>query len=114
MSIVIRSGLVAAIGLTIVYGGLAYLGATASSQYSATVGQSELLLGIVQQIMGRPGICLLGIVAALACLTTAIGLTSAAASYFSDLTKNKVSYKAFVILICVFSAVVSNFGIKNP
>ncbi len=113
MSIVIRSGLVAAIGLTVVYGGLAYLGATASSQYSATVGQSELLLGIVQQIMGRPGICLLGIVAALACLTTAIGLTSAAASYFSDLTKNKVSYKAFVILICVFSAVVSNFGIKT-
>ncbi len=111
--VVVRSGLVAVVGLTIVYGGLAYLGATASSVYDTSIGQSELLINIMSANMGRAGVVLLGIVVALACLTTAIGLTSSAASYFSDLTKNKVSYKLFVAVICVFSAVVSNFGIDT-
>lgn len=111
--VVVRSGLVAVIGLTIVYGGLAYLGATASSVYDSSIGQSDLLINIMSTIMGNAGVVLLGIIVALACLTTAIGLTSSAASYFSDLTRNKVGYKAFVVIICVFSAVVSNFGIDT-
>lgn len=113
MGIVVRSGLVAVVGLTIVYGGLAYLGATGSSIYPATITQSELLINIMSRLMGGSGVILLGIVVALACLTTAIGLTSAAAAYFSDLTKGKIGYKAFVTAICLFSAVVSNFGIAT-
>ena len=67
----------------------------------------------METTMGHGGLILLAIVVALACLTTAIGLTSAAASYFSGLTRGKVSYSAFVTIICVFSAVVSNFGIDT-
>lgn len=107
------AGLVAVIGLTTVYGGLAYLGATASGVYDPGIEQSQLLLNIMEVIMGRSGIVLLGIVVALACLTTAIGITSAAGSYFSALTKGRIQYIPFVAGICLFSAVVSNAGIAS-
>lgn len=113
MKVAIWAGLVAVIGLTTVYGGLAYLGATASGIYDPSIGQSQLLLNIMDVIMGRSGIVLLGIVVALACLTTAIGITSAAGSYFSSLTKGKIGYIPFVAGICVFSAVISNAGIDS-
>ena len=54
-----------------------------------------------------------GIVVGLACITTAVALTSSAAAYFARLCRGKVSYKVFVIAICVFSAVVSNLGLDR-
>lgn len=107
------AGLVAVAGLTVVYGGLAYLGACASGVYDKSIGQSQLLLSVMEAIMGRSGVVLLGIVVALACLTTAVGLTSAAASYFSGLTRGKIGEIPFAAGICVFSAAVSNAGIDS-
>ena len=52
-------------------------------------------------------------VVGLACVTTAVALTSSAAAYFTELCRGKVSYKVFVIAICVFSAVVSNLGLDR-
>lgn len=111
--VILKAGLLAAVGLTIVYGGLSYLGATASSLYPSTIGQSELLLGIVDRLMGNGGTILLGLIVALACLTTAVGLTSATAEYFAQMAHNKVRYTTFVAAICVFSACVANFGIST-
>ena len=42
-----------------------------------------------------------------------MALTSSAAAYFAKLCRGKVSYKVFVIAICVFSAVVSNLGLDR-
>ena len=53
------------------------------------------------------------LVVALACVTTAVALVSSAANHFADLCKGRVSYQIFVILICVFSAVVSNLGLDT-
>ena len=50
---------------------------------------------------------------ALACITTAVGLVSACANYFSGLSGGRLSYPVLVCLICLFSAVVSNFGINE-
>jgi len=54
-----------------------------------------------------------GIVVGLACVTTAVALASSAAAYFAKLCRGKVPYKVFVIVICVFSAVVSNLGLDR-
>ena len=59
------------------------------------------------------GVLLLAVYMGLACVTTAIALTSSAAAYFSELCRGKVSYKVFVAAICVFSAVVSNLGLDR-
>ena len=54
---------------------------------------------------------ILGLIVALACLTTAIGLTSATGQYFAKLTNNKLKYETIVTVVCIFSLVVSNFGV---
>ena len=100
--------------LLAVYMGLAYLGATVSSQYTTgAVGRAELIMAIVKALLGKGGMIIFGTVVGLACVTTAIALTSSAATYFSELCRGKVNYKVFVVVICVFSAVVSNLGLDR-
>lgn len=99
--------------LMLVYMGLAYLGATVTAQYGLEVGRAELIMAIVEALMGKAGMIIFGVVVGLACVTTAIALTSSAAAYFTELCKGKVSYKAFVVIICVFSAAASNLGLDR-
>ena len=116
ISISIKAGIVAAIGLCFVYGGLTYLGATVSNLYAGqdmnTISQTALIVGITESVLGGPGKIILGVIVSLACLTTAIGLTSATGNYFSKLTNGKLKYEVIVTIVSVFSAIVSNFGVN--
>ena len=107
------AALLAGVLLLAVYMGLAYLGATVSTQYTGSIGRAALIMAIVEALMGKTGVVIFGVVVGLACVTTAIALTSSAAAYFSELCRGKVSYKVFVAAICVFSAVVSNLGLDR-
>ncbi len=107
------AAVLAGVLLLCVYMGLAYLGATVSAQYTSDIGRAQLIMALVEALMGKVGVILFGMVVGLACVTTAIALTSSAAAYFAELCRGKVSYKVFVIAICVFSAVVSNLGLDR-
>ena len=107
------AAVLAGVLLLCVYMGLAYLGATVSAQYTSDIGRAQLIMALVEALMGKVGVILFGVVVGLACVTTAIALTSSAAAYFAELCRSKVSYKVFVIAICVFSAVVSNLGLDR-
>lgn len=107
------AGAVAVIGMAFVYGGLSYLGATVSPFYDNNVERTSLVVNITQGILGGPGKVILAIIVALACLTTAIGLSSSCGNYFRDLTKGKLKYEVIVTVVCVFSAIVSNFGVDK-
>ncbi len=107
------AAVLAGVLLLAVYMGLAYLGATVSTQYTSEIGRAALIMTIVESLMGKAGMVIFGVVVGLACVTTAIALTSSAAAYFTELFRGKVSYKAFVVIICVFSAVVSNLGLDR-
>ena len=107
------AALLAGVLLLAVYMGLAYLGATVSTQYTGSIGRAALIMAIVEALMGKTGVVIFGAVVGLACVTTAIALTSSAAAYFSELCRGKVKYKVFVVIICVFSAVVSNLGLDR-
>ena len=107
------AAVLACVLLLAVYMGLAYLGATVSAQYTSEIGRAQLVMAIVEALMGKTGMILFGIVVGLACVTTAVALTSSAAAYFAKLCRGKVSYPVFVIAICVFSAVVSNLGLDR-
>ena len=108
-----KASTIAGIGLVVVYGGLAYLGATASTMYDGTISQTTLLVNITRALLGNTGIILLGIIVALACLTTSIGLTSVTAKYFEDVTNKKLKYIHIVAFICIFSALASNLGVER-
>lgn len=113
MSVVIKSSVFAAVALFVIYGGLAFLGATTSAGGFEGYNQTGLVVAITQSLIGSYGVLVLAIIVFFACLTTAIGLTSSCASYFAELTNNKVSYTKVVILTVAFSYIVSNFGIST-
>lgn len=97
--------------LLIVYFGLTYLGATVSTVFPTDISRANLVIGIVELLLGKAGLIIFAIVIALACITTAVALVSSAASFFAKLAKDKISYGVFVVVICVSSAVISNLGL---
>lgn len=104
-------GVIACIGLMIVYFSLGYLGAT-----SAPLGQSkdggQLLANIVIHLFGKWGIILLGGVVTFACLTTSIGLLAAFAEYFEKISP-RFKYKNTIAIVCIFSFIISNLGLST-
>lgn len=113
VKLTIKSGVVAAIGLCFVYGGLTYLGATVSKVYGQDVVQTTLIVEMTASLLGQPGKIILSAIVGLACLTTAVGLTSATGQFFEGLTKGKLKYEVIVTIVCIFSAIVSNFGVST-
>lgn len=113
IKLTIKSGVVAAIALCFVYGGLTYLGATVSKIYGPDVVQTTLIVEMTASLLGEPGKIILSAIVALACLTTAVGLISATGQFFENLTKGKLKYEVVVTVVCIFSAIVSNFGVST-
>ena len=111
--ILIKSNAVAAIFLILVYGGLCYIGATASTSLDPEIGQTLLLTTLTHLIMGYWGKVLLAIIVFFACLTTAVGLTSVAAEYYEEVSKGRLSYKVLVVAICAISTVISTVGVSD-
>lgn len=110
--VVILSGILSAACLVFIYGGLVYLGAT-SGVTDPSIRRSDLLIQLAHNILGGYSTFAIAICIGFACLTTAIALTSAFGSFFERLTKGKVGYKAFVILCCVFSSMISVLGVDD-
>lgn len=110
--VVIAAGLLSAIFLFIVYGGLIQLGAT-SGITDMEIKRSELLLHISFSILGQYGTVVIGVAIALACLTTAIALVTAFGTFFSSLFGGRVGYQFLVSVCCVASAILSVTGVDN-
>ena len=114
MKVIGRAGIVAGVALFLVYGGLAYLGATTSNmKLSSEIGHTELVVLVTFLLLRRFGVVLLALIVFFACLTTAVGLVSSASTYFSERLKGRVSYTALVIVICVMGMLISNVGIST-
>ena len=107
----VYAGLIAATGLGLVYISLLYLGATSGLLAGANASGVQILTTYVQHTFGAAGLWLLAAVILLACLTTGVGLVSASAAYFSQLTG--FSYRGVAVALCIFSAAVSNQGLEQ-
>lgn len=105
------AGLIAGVGLTLVYISLFRLGAGSSSIASGATNGAVILHAYVQHTFGTMGSGFLAVLISLACLVTAVGLTCACAEYFSQIVP--LSYKTLVVLLAGFSLLVSNLGLTN-
>ncbi|MET3114516.1 LIVCS family branched-chain amino acid:cation transporter [Pedobacter sp. CG_S7] len=112
MQVVMTAGAISSTFLFIIYGGLIYLGAT-SGISGTSIKRSELLMNISHSILGRYGNIGIAISIAVACLTTSIALVAAFGTFFSSLSKGKLSYKLLVTICCVTSCVLSITGVDN-
>lgn len=70
-----------------------------------------VLAAYVQALFGQPGQWILSGVVLLACLTTAVGLVSTCADYFSTLTP--LRYRQWVIVLSIICALVANVGLSQ-
>lgn len=111
--VTIIAGLVAMFCLLFIYGGLVYLGATSGYPISEQVKRTDLLLHISSGLLGTTGTYALALCIALACLTTAIALTCAVGTFFSQLTKGLLSYRLIVILTCLVSGYLAVNGVDE-
>ena len=100
---------IAGLGLFVIYGGLLYLGASGSQVISNdNIERTSLLVNLMNKLMGQGGVTLLALCVLLACLVTAIGLTSATSDFLADLTKNKIPYLTWVAINAIISAIFAN------
>ena len=96
MAMAVKVAIVAMLGFLFVYGGLIYLGATGSGFFQGTEGHTKITVELIGRIGGDLGRYALSISVLFACLTTAIGLTTAVSEYFEKLLNRAVTYRSLV------------------
>ena len=107
------SGMIAGLGLFVIYVGLIASGAFFSSEInldanlSNAMQRANLLRNISTTALGNFGNSVLSILMALACFTTAVGIVTGTADYFKGLFKNSQTvYVITAILSCIFGITV--------
>lgn len=111
--IVIQSGIVAVTSLLLIYGGLIYLGATSGYSMEEASQRTVLFMNISHNILGGYASYIVSVAIALACLTTAIALTTAFGSFMTHLFKNKIPYVVHVLICCLLSVYFSIKGVDE-
>lgn len=108
-----KSGLVSVIGMTIIYGSLAYMGATSLGSVSRADNGGVILSMVSSHYFGVTGTVLLSAIVGIACAKTAIGLITSCSEMFSEMFPKSISYKKYAIIFTVFSFIIANFGLSN-
>ena len=106
-----RSGFLAGMGLFLVYGGLIALGAYYSGDLQVTE-RTELLKILSEQTLGNYGTAFLGVLVALACFTTAVGIVTGTADFVKGIAKNTPwAYTITSVLGCFIGVLVGQFEV---
>ncbi|MED5523184.1 branched-chain amino acid transport system II carrier protein [Gallaecimonas pentaromativorans] len=105
------AGAMAAIGLALVYITLFFLGATSGHLVANPKDGADVLVPAIEALFGPAGLYLLATVVTLACLTTAVGLTSSCAEYFNAALG--LNLKLVAAVVATGSALVANVGLSQ-
>ena len=105
------SGVIAAFFLGLVYFGLSRVGSRVGRLNPDVKDGGEGLAFAAQHLFGPTGRVILGAIAILACLTTAIGLVEASTQFFRGLFP-QVSRPVWVVLHVIVSLAIANLGLE--
>lgn len=110
---VAKSGLIAIIGLFIIYAGLIVVGALYNSQFDADISRTNLLSGLATKTLGNVGSVFLSVLVGLACFTTAVAIIVSIADFFKAYFKQfKNAYLITTIVCCVVGIFVGQMDVK--
>jgi branched-chain amino acid:cation transporter, LIVCS family len=107
-----KSGIFAMVLMMLIYGLITYMGASSVSVIETYDNGGLIFASVAQHYFGSFGSILLAIIIVLACLKTSIGLITACSEFFNHIIP-KISYKWFVLVLCVISFFIANFGLNN-
>jgi LIVCS family branched-chain amino acid:cation transporter len=108
----LKAGIIAAIGLILVYISLSYIGATSVSSLGYSENGGVILSGAASTLFGSFGNVVLGLAITFACLTTSVGLVSACGNYLSKVFPF-ISYEKIILILTIFSTCIANFGLSQ-
>lgn len=108
----LKSGFVTLILMAVIYGSLAYMGATSVSRFPLSENGGIALNQISHHYFGSFGSLLLAIIVTLACLKTAIGLITACSETFVELFP-QISYRHYVHLFSIAGCAIANVGLTS-
>jgi len=108
-----KSGLIAILGLIIIYTGLIAVGALYNSEFGSDITRTELLSGLSLKTLGNIGSVFLSVLVALACFTTAVGIIVGTADFFKGLFKESQKvYLITAIASCGIGILVGQMNVK--
>lgn len=108
----LKSGIVTLILMSIIYGCLAYMGATSTKLFPISDNGGIALNQISHYYFGSFGSILLAIIVTLACLKTAIGLITACSETFVELFP-QISYRNYVHIFSIAGCGIANVGLTS-
>ncbi|CAL2079651.1 branched-chain amino acid:cation transporter, LIVCS family [Tenacibaculum sp. 190524A05c] len=112
--LITKSGLIAGLGLLIIYAGLIFNGAIFSSTFTEKATRTEVLTGLSTQTLGNIGTTFLSVLVALACFTTAVGIITGTSDYFKGLFNNsKKAYTITAVIGCILGVVMGQLDVHD-
>ena len=108
-----KAGLIAGLGLLIIYAGLIYNGFLFCTTFNDDASRTEILTSLSNQTLGNIGSVFLSVLVALACFTTAVGIITGTADYFKGINNN--SQKTFTITAiigCILGVLMGQFNVS--
>ena len=106
------AGVIASVGLILVYLSLTYIGATSVSEVGYYDNGGTIISEVTQVLFGSVGSIILSVTITLACLTTSVGLISACSQYFCKMVP-ALSYRKVVYILSIFSMLIANVGLST-
>lgn len=107
-----KAGIFAMVLMMLIYGLITYMGSSSISAIGTYDNGGLIFAAVAQHYFGPFGNILLAIIIVLACLKTSIGLITSCSEFFHGLFP-KISYKWFVLVLCLVSFTIANFGLTN-
>ncbi|NLU37227.1 MAG: branched-chain amino acid transport system II carrier protein [Clostridiales bacterium] len=110
---ILKSGLICAAGMSLIYASLAYMGATSLGSTGRADNGARIMSMVSEHYFGFTGKLLLASIVTVACLKTAIGLITSCGQMFSKMFPNSLTYNQYAVLFTVISFIIANFGLNN-
>lgn len=112
IKVILKSSIVAILGLCSVYGGLIYLGSR-TGVLGHNLSDSSLLLFLAHSLLGNAGTIGIEIVLALGCIATSIGVLSASGEFFVRISNNKIKYNVAIIFMIIITGLIASIGLTR-
>lgn len=109
----IKSGIVTILLMGLIYGCLAYVGATSVGKFPVSENGGIALAQVANYYFSSWGSILLALIVTVACLKTAIGLITACSETFYKLFPRSLNYNSYVILFTIIACLVANVGLTQ-